>query len=326
MGGNALSKPGVRLNKSDYLSLRDEVLNTLAPLVCDAEITSAYGSKESFGDMDIVIRATPEQWQYITRNPIVALREVERFKNSNILSFGIDHPRGMFQIDLINAGFDVHDYQNHLHYLDYNDLGNLFGRIFHKLGFKYGQTGLLYVVRPTNDHVIGEIKVCNLWEALVHAEFNSELYAEFDTLEDIFNFVLSSPYFHPDIYLFDNLNAKSRVRDKKRATYNAFLQWLRDNNIQRAPIDYDVLKKSFTQKMFDLYPEFKQKYDKLMSEYTETQKNKEKFNAEMIWDIKPSLRGKELGMFIKNFRYKNNISELSKDVICQRLQQELKDM
>ncbi|WP_457824345.1 hypothetical protein, partial [Staphylococcus aureus] len=48
----------------------------------------------------------------------------------------------------------------------------------------------------------------------------------FRNLLDIFQFVVSSPYANLDIYLLENRNHKSRIRDSKRPTYNAFLDWL----------------------------------------------------------------------------------------------------
>lgn len=34
-----------------------------------------------------------------------------------------------------------------LEYLNWNDLGNLIGRIAHKFGLKYGHKGLLYIIK-----------------------------------------------------------------------------------------------------------------------------------------------------------------------------------
>src|SRR3546814_18504796 len=47
----------------------------------------------------------------------------------------------------------------------------------------------------------------------------------FETPEDIYSFVASSPFFSSDIFLLENRNAKARMRDKKRKMYMEFLLW-----------------------------------------------------------------------------------------------------
>lgn len=42
----------------------------------------------------------------------------------------------------------------------------------------------------------------------------------------MFKYVLSSPYFDPSIYLYENLNHINRTRDRKRKTYNMFLEYI----------------------------------------------------------------------------------------------------
>ena len=57
----------------------------------------------------------------------------------------------------------------------------------------------------------------------------------FDTYQEMFDFVISSPYFDKNLFLFENLNNKNRVRDKKRKTYNMFLEYLDTIEINKIP-------------------------------------------------------------------------------------------
>ena len=112
--------------------------------------------------------------------------------------------------------------------------GNLLGRVAHKAGFKLGHLGLLYVVRdPGNaDHVLAEIPVTLDWSlALRLLGYDPAAYAVgatqgFQTLGDVFQYAVSSPYVNRDIFLLENRNNKARVRDRKRKTYMEFLDWL----------------------------------------------------------------------------------------------------
>lgn len=47
----------------------------------------------------------------------------------------------------------------------------------------------------------------------------------FNELEDIFEFVMSSPFFHKDWFLFENRTSDQRARDKKRKNYVAALEY-----------------------------------------------------------------------------------------------------
>jgi hypothetical protein len=145
-------------------------------------------------------------------------------KNSHVFSFDYKE----LQIDLILTAKE--DFHTSIDYYNYNDLGNLLGRIAHKMGYKYGHKGLSVIVRE-GDYTIDEIVISkNTNEIMAFLGYNPVGRAfGFQTLEDIYEYVASGTYFNPEIFLLDNRNHKSRVRDKKRATYSGFLTWCEEN-------------------------------------------------------------------------------------------------
>lgn len=235
MGGILFKDKCRRYTRHEYIQTIPKVYEALATAIGigpDQEYPfaaiPAYSSKESYGDMDIVLNSN----QIVNSDWCTRLEQMgyERRSNSNVHSFAF----GDLQVDIICANSE--EYGCSLLYFAYNDLGNLLGRMLHKLGIKYGHSGLSLVVRgKADDHIIEEVfletsyyrvkqAICDILELDIK-KWN----AGFHTLDDIFQFVASSKYFDPDIYLLHNRNATSRVRDKKRATYSEFLKWCEQN-------------------------------------------------------------------------------------------------
>lgn len=231
MGGNALKNHETRrYTKDEYLALENRFFSDFN-FIFETSILRIpyYSSKDSFGDMDLIIPANelPSNWKQV----LIDFYDLDKSmysSNGGVFSFAIEN----FQIDLITA----EDYPAAVmaaSYFSHGDLGNLIGRIFHKLGMKYGHKGLYLVVRPDdNSHVLNEILLTQDMQIILSIlGLSYEKYQlGFEDLEDIFRYVASSKYFDPDIYLFYNRNHKAVIRDKKRSTYNGFLEWIRREN------------------------------------------------------------------------------------------------
>jgi hypothetical protein len=80
------------------------------------------------------------------------------------------------------------------------------------------------------DYMFREILLTREYEAaLFFLGYDPERFREgFENLEDIFKYVAGSRYFNRDIFLLENRNAQSRIRDRKRPTYTKFLTWCED--------------------------------------------------------------------------------------------------
>lgn len=303
MGGKALSVPSARISASEYEKFVDAVLQNLKLYGVEGNPTpiSHYFNKPDFGDCDILVDMAPEEWaRFVDVAGVRALRATEQVNNGNVVSFGVRWSQEVFQVDFINAHGHMHWAK---HYFGFNDLGNLIGRIAHKLGFKFGQDGLWYVLRDEeyDSRVIAELLITrDIGKALELLGYDKQLYAEgilgdFKELEDIFTFVASTPYFNPNIYLLDNRNAKARVRDSKRKTYMAFLEWCAkrpfDPEVQPAARGGSLLR------AIDMFPEF----GKELAEAKERHKALTEFKRNWNGDIVGALtqyQGPQLGRFL----------------------------
>lgn len=301
MGGNALKLETVRLEKKYYDHVAAgtaEVLQTAFPKAKVAVIPS-YGEKESFGDLDVLISGIPmdKLREFVTQK----LNSPEYFQNGNVLSFGLEitallMKRAIFQIDFITIPEEDFDFA--LNYFAYNDLGNLIGQTAHGIGLKFGHDGLWYKY-IIETQLVKEICITKDFDTALRilGYSVSDYKRGFQTLEDIFTYAVSSENFSTWNYQLENRNHVGRIRDKKRKTYMAFLEWMedrdlpgerRDRDLGLVLADYNVPAVSF-EFMITTLNHFK------------VERVKKKFSGEKVSEW-TGLTGKELGQFMSEYR------------------------
>lgn len=312
MGGKALGVAGVqsiRLAAREYQSATTVILDQLRTGFPEAKFTlvPAYANKADFGDADVLVSCEPVVWE----NLLKSLDDLPKYKNGKVFSYGHMIDGKYFQVDLIYCGATEEEMTTELHYYGFNDLGNLVGRLAHTIGFKYGHKGLAYMLRAPSCreqviadlHVTCDTKTIHGLLGLDHERFKQG----FDELEDIFQWIAASKYFHPRIYLLENVNAVSRIRDAKRKTYNAFLEWsaaLDDSKF----VDYnDGAKESLRghtlYEMLTSHREFAIAYNDAMAKFHKKDLAAQFFNGELVKEL-TGLEGKELGIFMKRIKEK----------------------
>ena len=330
MGGNALRQPSCRLDKQELLGLIVKFNNEIAePFKSTSSGVPAfrpipfYTSKDSFGDLDMVVMCGSRDWERLLDD--LKKKYPDHSKNGNVFSFGVDIGKETpFQIDLIYVGETREESRIALTYFAFNDLGNLMGRIYHRAGFKYGHQGLLRVVRDeeNSDHIIGEVLVTN--EPREIFEFGGYDYDEFvdgfSTREDIFKYVASSPYFNREIFLFENRNSKARARDSKRVIYNEFLKWCSESDDlpEFQSEDKEEFRREQLQLALEKFPEFRVRYEGVLKKLLKSNTINEKFNGSIVSEVS-GLSGRDLGLFIRDFKSKwtdDDLFLLSKGAIA----------
>jgi hypothetical protein len=194
-------------------------------------------------------------------------------------------------------------------FFDWDPTGNLMGKIAHKFGLKYGFQGLVYPFRSASGRQVKDIKVStDNREIFKFLGFNYDRYLEgFDTLEDIFEWIISSEFFNPVHFQMENLSAIDRKRNKKRATFQEFLTYVGSHSELST---WDKEKFVFM-KDKDTYHEL------IETEFPETNLKKviktlklqdEKvilagklFNGRFVMEV-TGLQGKELGQIISKWK------------------------
>lgn len=229
MGGLALKHLNTeRKDRVEYEKIVKKVSSVLRQIEPKMHVVPvvAYEDKSSFGDADILCST-----EHLTAEQVQVCMSLLGSKGmvyngdhkglGDVFSIEVDQ----FQVDLLRVPKRYIECART--YFAYNDLGNLMGRVAHKMGFKYGFLGLDLPLR-LGTHQFDSIKISTDTSKILNfLGFDPQRHAQgFKTLEDIFQYAKSSMYFNSDIYLLENQNAKARVRDEKRPTYQLFLKYL----------------------------------------------------------------------------------------------------
>ncbi len=251
MGGTALlEKSGIesqRLTRPEFDRVLSEIHSILDGLGIKWLDVAFVREKQDFGDIDILIidERSPDERKWNNVSPIVKISEniekfgitTDLFVNNN--PFGSILYEGRYQVDFIATEPSYAEY-NQL-YLSHNDLGNLIGRQVKRFNMTHGHDGLFYDHYSKNKTRRTRILLSQDYNTVLKIlELDVQKFKDgFDTYEDMFDFVMSSKYFDPKIFLPENLNNRNRVRDRKRKIYNMFLQYI-DQSVASEEV-YDPL-------------------------------------------------------------------------------------
>ena len=250
MGGKLIPS-STRMPKALHDALRAKVQEDLQQALPHIKtgITEALRSKADFGDIDIIVdkdslgpwpveelrAALKAVWNVddSTLNAQVAYENNDPqngrtllTQNRGVLSFGLPANGVVHQVDLIvvpNLYFDITR-----QYFDWGGIGNLIGRAASKMGFALGIEGLQYreVLEDLNrrDSVFVSADYNDI---LTFLGLDPNRFARgFDTMTDVFDYVVTSPFFDPQLFLPQNRNHDKRVRDERHPLHVAFLEWL----------------------------------------------------------------------------------------------------
>jgi hypothetical protein len=313
MGGNALKSAGARrVTAAEAKQVASVVCQAVDAIFLEhgfdrkSHMIEAYRQKSDYGDLDIVV--LDEAVKSIGTMEFLALLEtrlgktmpnVPNHPKAGHVSAG--YPLGdgtCLQIDFIFA--DSKEYDFACSYFGFNDLGNLMTVLAKKMDkLKFGHSGLTSVFKE-GGHMLGTVYLTQDFEQAVRfLGYDYERYAKgFDTLEEIFQFAASTPYFNPDIYLLENRNHDARMRDKKRSTYNGFLKWIAENPVPR----YEWPENGqWVEKALKVFPDAVTQM-RVMSDLEAKRKaSKAIYNGSFVAKV-TGVHGEALGPFMESFK------------------------
>ena len=343
MGGHALKKvQTIRLEKSDYENVKHKIAELLAPHI-KIEFLYEVPNKKDFGDLDILYDISENQNHIVIYDLVKELfHPKEIVKNGTVLSFSYlinEENDTYFQIDLIKS----HNFRMDLFYYSYGDLGGILGRITKYYGMSYGNAGLwinveshlieIYVEKndknkydKNNDDFLllpetqrvskgvvsksinGKIMLTeNPEEICVYMGLDYEKWSSgFNNSEEIYDFVIESPFFQSKLFEVNSLNHEHMKRYNERHMYREFVHYVNLQNKKEEKErdknkDYEAL--IYFHKINEL--------EKLIEKNILQNERKEKFNGHIIQEyIKRDFKkntnkigeNKELGIFIINFK------------------------
>jgi hypothetical protein len=322
MGGNAIRGYAdlnpTRLSTRKMNSLAVDIIARLSKEDQQYQISqiASYTKKADHGDLDIVVSSDFfDTWTHEEVKD--AIGAVAMIRNNSTTSYAVPVGNKHFQVDLIAVNPESFDFA--ANYFAWNDLGNLLGRIAHRMGFKFGHDGLWYVLRDAGDpvRVIDNVLITRDFDtAIGFLGYDSErFHTGFKTLNEIFEYTLTSPFSMPEIYLLENRNSVSRRRDAKRPTYTAFLQFLETKTDGQTLVKTNqdqkmAFKREQTIRAMDAFPEFYESIHSLLVEYDLKSQYASVYNGNIVMSV-TGLEGKSLGKFLTYMKTLNLPTDLS---------------
>ena len=305
MGGKALKSIVTRrCSRTEFDQIRSELIPVFKEYFDRVDVPLFYNSKESFGDIDILVQV--EGHENIRDIITDRFNPTEIFHNGNCYSFDYK----LFQVDLITTSKE--HFGTLCNYLCFNDLNNLVGKLARPLGLRFGQKGLVFEYHDVHHQHVENITISTDYHKTCDfLGLNYEKYKQgFETLEEIFEFIIASKYFDYHRYQLEALNHVNRERDVKRTSYMSFLTYLREKNIKKE-CEFEKDKSKYIPMINEFFPEANLLTEIKRLDYECAKKAyiQSKFNGDKIIK-KYNLQGKELGEAIIKFKsaerfYKN---------------------
>lgn len=274
-------------------------------------MVSSCRDKTSFGDMDIVIAGDmmPDNW-HVAVDELFEVRESSfrinkaSIKKQNGVGYSaemlLDRPYS-FHIDQLQVDLCPFEtvYFDFAHaYLSHGDLSHLMGTVFRALGARFGMKGLRVEPRDTLGNPMPNHQVLltlDLAEALRFAGYDPERYAAgFESEEDIFQYVASSPYFCPALFLEERPDtSKKRERMRSRPALVRFINWCevhRETFKDRVRLSHE----SARARLLKHFPGADAACADAVRQVEQAIASKRRFNGKLIADV-TGVNGPELG-------------------------------
>ena len=301
-----------RLPRAEYLTLEGRLRAYLDEKLGDHyRIPRYYCSKPDFGDVDVVVSeaAIITTWDDL-RAEIVADLGIERFQSTGAVLSTVYQD---FQVDYLVR--PARTFEITYAFLCFNDLGNLLGKIFRRMHLKYGENGLQYVYRRADGNYKRDIDVSLDIERIcgfLELDF-SGWQAGFETLEEMYTWLVASPWFSVEPYRSPSRSTRARV--KQRPTIRRFLEWLDENHIDQT-CAYPP-REAWLPRLVSAFPQAN--LTAILAEEAAAEARveavKARFDGKRVMQLIPELSGRQLGEFIRTFKdgfadFESEVSQL----------------
>lgn len=298
MGGNLFGLG--RLPRGAYLLLEAQVRTYLdVKLGGHYRIPRYYDNKESFGDLDVLVSTAAledRSWAQLKAELVQDLG-IQRHESKKRLFSTVYQD---FQVDFFLISDE--DFLSTYHFMSFNDLGNIVGRMVRRLGLKYGSDGLSYVFRRSDGSYRRDRVISRDPERIfAFLGLDPQRWLEgFADLEEIFAWAITSPCFSVTPYRDPGRTIRRRAR--QRHTMSRFVDWLDAHDVQQVFEPGD--RGSLLSRIDAAFPEAG------LLEWIAAEQQAEaralrlraRFSGTLVRAWIPELQGKELGRFIKAFR------------------------
>lgn len=317
MGGRALNAPTRPLTRSEHVILSAELCSRRTMIRnCFATVASipSLSEKQVFNDIDLVCGYLYESEDNLRDGLMREFGATEVIFNGNCITF--DYRLNPVTKDLLSSTepgvqVDIRWYRDEneaefaVRYFSYGDLGNMLGAIFKYYGFKLKDTGLYYKYMNGSE-MLEEILVSMRFEtALRYIDLDIDRFSDgFRDETDAFCFVADSEYFRPSIFMFENLDSKNRLRNKKRVMYSNFVTWCTNMYpAEKLSKEYATTMEldEFLERAFEMSNSFHDRFLEVCHVFLIRKHMKQYLGGEVIHAL-TGFTGEKLGRFIDHIK------------------------
>lgn len=306
-----------RITTTEMNIVFNEIQSKLSQYFDDMQLTKSLSSKQDHGDVDII--CIPKEGNDI-KSILSKLgnNNLKFHKNGNVYSI-------LYQCNKISK--DVHvdfiktntgNFISHKQYFSLNDFSGIVGIFSKRLNFKYGSEGFFkkYKDKKNNWHEI--FITNNLMDGLKILGFNSNKFNNINTVDDIIEFMLSSPLVDVDDFKSNNMNQSDR-KSEKRPIINTVITALRKSNKKRTIEDSDYFFKKLFPKYYDKVQEKIKKIDNYIIP-------KSKYSGEWLLKTFSIKQGKIIGNILKdlNSKFGQNLEKEKESIIIKYIKDKYK--
>lgn len=279
------------------------------------KIVESYSEKESFGDISVILEddATGDYRTTLARalgSP--GFREMRRttafMKEGVVVNVTLIAPQSF-------------DYA--VQFKAFNDMNGIISRIASKMGLKHSVDGLKYFLND-GGVVFAEITLTTDFEAaLKFLGYDLARYRQgFKNLDEIFEFVVSTSFFNPDLY-DEKSSFICMVRQSRRKTFNAFLNWLKSptglalsERCMRAWFDYPDHKSHWVEYFKLEFSHLDQEIAVQNEKYNRYLQSRQYFNTHLVMN-QTGLNGRRLATFVDEIKTHLGSQEAFADWVLQ---------
>jgi len=312
-GGKLFGPRAARVSTDEMQRIFEKVKSILSSDFSKIQLTRALKSKTDHGDIDIVILNHGGLDVMATLKDRLGDSVVDSSHNGNIYSI-LYHSKDLnksVHIDFLSASNDD-DYGPQYEYLSFNDFSGILGVMSRKVRYNYGTQGFFKIYEDKRGQYHYVLITKNLREGLRILGFDTVLpnYDKIETVDDIVNFIISSPFFDSKYYTGQDMNHSDKKRVRAgRPSADYIRKKLIELNKSRTIEDDDYFLKS-------LYPEYYKKLQDEIHRIETTVVPKSKYNGGWLManfsQIKP---GPLVGKILKFWhdKYGDNLDNVDEE-------------
>ena len=275
-GGKLFAPHSDRVSTSEMDNITQKMLLTLSDLFSKFEAVKSLKSKETHGDVDLLVLPKVGNWKSKVEERLKT-QIVDSAKNGNVHSFLLqfDDISKKVHVDFIVAK----DENSMSDYYILNDFSGVVGIFARHLNFKYGDQGFQKRYKDKRNQWHDVFITHNLMEGLEILGYKNPK-SKIDTIEnldDIVNFLLESPMMDYEYYVSDNMNVSQRKDVGARDNISYIVKELIAKRPKATIYDEDYFLKK-------IYP---MRYEKLKNEMKRIESEtyiQSKYNGQWILD------------------------------------------